>query len=852
MTGKNNSSQKKWQFYYFFMAFSSAVIILVFLFLNTQTSAKFHEINLQNQQIFKILRDLDQLSQSLLKEIAPGNNIFQSKSFLLEKKNHEQAHHLFKESLEKFKSGISVLPIEKEILLDLSSFTDLHLKMDQIIEKLFESIQNNNYLIATEHMARMDHSAAELNDSLMLMRNKINLFQSEQLRVHDEYLKTNNRNIILLSIFTVIGLVIALISAFKTLVIVKKQKIEVKNYLKELEVVSERLQSILNQTPIVVYECLKNKNWTMNFISEYIVKISGHESDAFINDSKMSYADIIHPEDREYVTNSVGNSIDSSESFSIEYRIIDSKGAIRWVWEKGALSPKTGNLVGVILEITDKKIAQEKLKIKSLELEQVMNAISESAIVTTTDANGKILEANDQFALISGYSKDELIGKDHRIINSGVHSKSFFKSMWDTISSGKVWNGEIENKNKNGKHYFVRTVISPVGVNVTKPDRYIAIRFDVTEQVLSERKLEEAQRVAKLGSWSFDLKTQKIEWSKQMYKLFPENYYDGPPSFSRHFSTIHGEDQEMWKSTVDNCLANGITYKMRFRVLFPDKILWIEALGQAVYDDGVITGLYGTCQDVTELVLKDLSLQEERAKVMQSAKLASLGEMSAGVAHEINNPLMVIIGAAYQANRLMENTHVDLASKIALITKSATRIVAIVEGLRKFSRSSVRNKYQEKAVKDILVDIMPIAQIHSQRFKITLDLECDDKLSIFCNEIEIQQVLINLINNAMDAASESDIRWVKVKCFEDKNEIVIHVIDSGKGIDLNLEQKLFEPFFTTKEVGKGTGLGLSISKGIIEEHGGKIFINRTLANTCFEVRLRKMVSASRLDGPSET
>jgi PAS domain S-box-containing protein len=842
MKGKKISTQKKWQFYYFFMAFSSAFIILVFLFLNTQTSSKFHEINLQNQQTFKILGGLDQLSQYLLKESAPGNNIFQSKSYLLEKKNYELAHQQLNESIKKFKSDISDLSIKKEILLELSAFNSLHLKMDQDIQKIFESIRNNNLAIATEHMAQMDQSAARLNNSLMLMRKRISLFQSEQLRLHDEYLRVNNRNVILLSIITVIGLVIALYSAFKTLIIVKKHQTKEKIYLKELEVVSERLQSILNQAPIVVYECLKNENWTMNFISTHIFEISGHESNAFINDSKMSFASIIHPEDREYVETSISNSINLNKSFSIEYRIVDSRGTIRWVWERGALSPNTGNLVGVILEITDKKIAEENLKSKSLELEQVMNAISESAIVTTTDTKGKILEANDQFALISGYSKDELIGKDHRIINSGVHSKSFFKSMWDTISSGKVWNGELENKNKNGKHYFVRTVISPVGVDNTKPDRYIAIRFDITDQVLSERKLEEAQKVAKLGSWSFDLKTQKIEWSKQMYKLFPENYYDGPPTFDRHYSTIHGEDQEMWKTTVDNCLEKGTTYKMRFRVLFPDKILWIEAHGHAVHDDndGSITGIYGTCQDVSELVLKDLSLQEERAKVIQSAKLASLGVMSAGVAHEINNPLMVILGAAHQAARLIENTHVDLASKIAVISKSATRIVKIVEGLKKFSRSSERDKFQEKAIKNILDDIMPIAQIHSQRFNIALDFECDDRLSILCNEIEIQQVFINLINNAMDAAGESDIRWVKVKCFTDGNDAVIHVIDSGKGIELGVEHKLFEPFFTTKEVGKGTGLGLSISKGIIEEHGGKITINRNLSNTCFEVRIPKL------------
>jgi PAS domain S-box-containing protein len=831
------STQKKWQLYYFFMAFTSAMIILVFLQVNLRSTKKFHEINLQSEKILDILINIDQLSQLLTRENAPGNNVFQSKSYFSEKEEYEIAHSILLKHLKTIEPGLSNLTIKNEILKELLVFERHHAKMDEDIQKLFENYRQNKLIAASENMAHMDQAAAKLNQSLLRLRHMISTFQSVQLKLHDEYLKSNSKNVMLLSIVTLIGLIIALYSAFKTLILVKKHETKEKLYLKELELVSERLQSILNQAPIVVYECLKNKNWTMNFLSTHIFEISGYEANAFINDSELSFASIIHEEDRSYVEDSVQKSISSEEPFNIEYRIVDIHGKVRWVWERGALSVKTGNLVGIILEITDKKTAEASLKSKSLELAQVMKAISESAIVTSTDAQGRILEVNDLFISISGYSREELIGKNHRIINSGVHSKTFFKSMWKTISSGKVWNGEIENKAKDGRHYFVRTVISPVGVDLSKPERYIAIRFDITEQVLSERKLEEAQRVAKLGSWSFDVQSQRIEWSKQMYKLFPENYNDGPPSFDRHFSTIHREDQELWKKTVENCLK-GTAYKMRFRSQFPDKTLWIEAHGYPVIDGDKVIGLYGTCQDVTELVLKDMSLQQERTKVIQTAKLASLGEMSAGVAHEINNPLMVILGATHQAFRLIEDNN-ELTNKLNLISKSATRIVKIVEGLRKFSRSSERDKLEVKKVYNVLTDIMPIALTQSKRSNVQLDLVCDEELMILCNEIEIQQVIINLINNAIDAASEMSDRWVNVKCFNDMEEVAIQVMDSGTGIPLEIESRLFEPFFTTKEVGKGTGLGLSISKGIIEEHEGKIFINRSLKNTCFEIRFQK-------------
>lgn len=197
-------------------------------------------------------------------------------------------------------------------------------------------------------------------------------------------------------------------------------------------------------------------------------------------------------------------------------------------------------------------------KNKQRELEQVMQAISRSAIVSTTDPSGKIDSVNELFCQISGYSQEELIGQDHRLVNSWVHDKQFFKEMWTTIRHGEVWTGTIQNKAKDGRYYFVRTVITPIINESGKIIKYLAIRFDVTQQVLSERKLEEAQAVAKIGSWSFDLRSQRIEWSKQMYQLFPESPVQGPPSYQRHYETIYAEDQPMWEQTIGECGVTSI------------------------------------------------------------------------------------------------------------------------------------------------------------------------------------------------------------------------------------------------------------------------------------------------------
>jgi signal transduction histidine kinase len=123
----------------------------------------------------------------------------------------------------------------------------------------------------------------------------------------------------------------------------------------------------------------------------------------------------------------------------------------------------------------------------------------------------------------------------------------------------------------------------------------------------------------------------------------------------------------------------------------------------------------------------------------------------------------------------------------------------------------------------------------------SLSLNLKDNIFISCDEAEIEQVIINLINNSIDAIKDNNEKWIKVELIENSDLAVLSIIDSGPGIDeINID-KLFNPFFTTKSIGEGTGLGLSISKGIIDAHNGSIRINSNIKNTCFELRFNKVV-----------
>jgi len=222
-------------------------------------------------------------------------------------------------------------------------------------------------------------------------------------------------------------------------------------------------------------------------------------------------------------------------------------------------------------------------------------------------------------------------------------------------------------------------------------------------------------------------------------------------------------------------------------------------------------------------------------KVAEMTKLASLGELSAGIAHEINNPLTIIEGTLDMLSKFKDNPE-KFTAKVEAIKKATFRISRIVQSLKKFSRSDNRAIYRQHPVKEILNDAMILTDMKAKRNEVAISVEQNSASEIFCDYIEIEQVIVNLINNAIDAAKDSIEKWVRIQLFNEDSSVVLRIIDSGPGISEEVYHRLFDPFFTTKKIGEGTGLGLSIVKGILDEHKATIKVLGTLPSTCFEVR----------------
>lgn len=250
----------------------------------------------------------------------------------------------------------------------------------------------------------------------------------------------------------------------------------------------------------------------------------------------------------------------------------------------------------------------------------------------------------------------------------------------------------------------------------------------------------------------------------------------------------------------------------------------------------------GVSRDISDRKENEENLRIERERAVYSSKMASLGEMAGGVAHELNTPLATTILLAGQCEDLLNEEKIDvdtIKSKIASIDRTAKKMAKIIAGLRTFSREGKNDAKVQAKMARIVEETLAFCRgrLEANGTKLIVDMDTTD-LIVSCRVTELSQVLLNLLNNSHDAIADSKSeKWIRIEAKKVGGKVEISITDSGHGISKEQAEDIFKPFYTTKETEKGTGLGLSISKRIIESHGGTIFIDFDSPNTRFVIWL---------------
>lgn len=240
---------------------------------------------------------------------------------------------------------------------------------------------------------------------------------------------------------------------------------------------------------------------------------------------------------------------------------------------------------------------------------------------------------------------------------------------------------------------------------------------------------------------------------------------------------------------------------------------------------------------ISTIDIHDLKIAEEENKINiikleHSAKMASLGEMSSGLAHEINNPLAIISGRTQLIRKHLNSGQFDklyFENGLEIIERTIGRIAKIVKGLKTFARDAEKDPFVNFKVKDIIEETISFCEARFKNygvdFKFDILVSEADNLTLDCRPTQISQVLLNALNNSYDAIFELEDKWITLSVEKKETILIFKITDSGAGIPKDIQNKLMQPFFTTKDVGKGTGLGLSLSRGIIESHQGRFYFN---------------------------
>lgn len=243
---------------------------------------------------------------------------------------------------------------------------------------------------------------------------------------------------------------------------------------------------------------------------------------------------------------------------------------------------------------------------------------------------------------------------------------------------------------------------------------------------------------------------------------------------------------------------------------------------------------------------KDVELERQKAYAESASRLASLGEMAGGIAHEINNPLMIISSSSDLIKRSLTLEEPDLLKIENMndkIKATVKRVVDVVQGLKKIARNADDDQLLPVEVRNIVFDATALCTEKFRNDGVILSVQVNQELldqKVLCREIQVGQVLINLLNNSFKEVVNKEKSWIKIQIEDRGQDIEFAVMDSGKGISSEIRDKIFDPFFTTRNQGEGTGLGLSISRTIIEQQGSQLHLDTDCENTRFFFRLKKV------------
>jgi len=609
---------------------------------------------------------------------------------------------------------------------------------------------------------------------------------------------------------------------------------------------SERqLRQMIDAVPAIIW-CTTPEGIPC-YLNKRATEVIGVTLKDLIAPNGSRYLTVVHPEDRDAVDQALGRAIETGTSFMRRYRQRRSDGRHRWVESRAEpLRDDSGNIVqwyGVSVDIDDLVTAQEALRDRERELSQIVDMVPVHIRRLTPEGEPTFFNKRllDFFGLSSPAQLDKPgMSRLAAAIKTLVHPEDaarLLATVRHSLATGEPYSMKYRMRRADGVYRWVDGRAEPLRDQSGAIVLWYVISIDIDDEMraqeaLRDRERELSQLVDMVPSllWRLSPEGDPTFFSKRLIEftgLDVEAFHK--PGMNRLAAAIatlfHPDDKAKLREALSHSLVTGESFSLTYRLRRADGIYrWMSGRAEPLRDEsGHIVQWFGLSHDIDGEVRAEEELRQARESLARASQAASLAELSASIAHEVNQPLAAIVTNSNACQRWLSANppNLERAQKtVERIIRNANAAADVVSHIRALFKHSVESR-TSTALGSVIAEAHNLMAEEAARRRIRMDVEVESDLPpVVLDRVQVQQVLVNLIRNgmeAMDSVTGDRVLGIRVHRSDDVVEIDI----SDRGLGVEDPERMFEPFFTTKE--HGMGMGLAISRSIVESHGGRLW-----------------------------
>ena len=504
--------------------------------------------------------------------------------------------------------------------------------------------------------------------------------------------------------------------------------------------------------------------------------------------------------------------------------------ASRWSVQRDAAG-RPAAILETNNDITERKIAEAKTQRQEKELQLTIDTIP--AFVFRILPDGWTDFLNKRWLDYTGLTHSEAEGLGWRVVYHPQDVDHIVETRRRGMASGEPWESEGRIRSADGQYRWFLNRAAPLRDEQGNIVKWYGSNTDIEDRKRAENALRrneaylaEAQRLSLTGSFGWRIDTGEISWSAEAYRIF-ERDPSIPPIIDFVIERTHPDDRGFLKRLLERVSRNRDNWEVEHRLLMPDgSIKHIHVVAHPLGEASGPLEYVGALMDVTAEKRAQEALQQAQAELAHVTRVTTLGELTASIAHEVNQPLAAIITNGEACLRWLGNTTPNLEEArgaVERMIRDGNRAGEVIQRLRALTRKTDPQN-APLDINDVIHDVVGLVQREVSSHRVRLRLDLDSGLDpVLGDRVQLQQVIINLIVNSVEAmANVAERRELMIRVREhDPAHVLVAVQDSGVGISPDQLDSVFNAFFTTKA--DGMGMGLSICRSIVEGHGGRLW-----------------------------